>query len=66
MQAAIRHIRSHKTGLINENIEYDKEDKSFNIDGCCGGGCCVVVGMTHCPFCGTDLREIKDDDRVKD
>lgn len=36
-------------------IEKD-EDGAWNINGCCGGGCCVVVGVKFCPFCGTNLE----------
>jgi hypothetical protein len=30
-------------------------DGSWNINGCCGGGCYVVTEMLFCPFCGSAL-----------
>jgi hypothetical protein len=33
-------------------FEPDKNG-SWNINGCCGGGCYVVTEMKFCPFCGT-------------
>lgn len=30
-------------------------DGSWNINGCCGGGCFIVADMRFCPFCGTKL-----------
>jgi len=35
-------------------FERDK-DGTWNINGCCGGGCYVVTEMKFCPFCGADL-----------
>ena len=32
------------------------EDGSWNINGCCGGGCFVVTEMRYCPYCGTPLN----------
>jgi len=26
------------------------------INGCCGGGCFVVVNMRFCPYCGTNIE----------
>jgi len=34
---------------------------TWAINGCCGGGCYVLAGMTHCPFCGSELQEEEDD-----
>ena len=31
------------------------DDGSWNINGCCGGGCYVVTEMRYCPFCGAAL-----------
>lgn len=31
-------------------------DGTWNINGCCGGGCYVVTDMRFCPFCGTELE----------
>jgi hypothetical protein len=30
-------------------------DGTWNINGCCGGGCFVVTGMKFCPYCGNKL-----------
>lgn len=37
-------------------FEPDGEGKTWNINGCCGGGCFVVSEMQFCPFCGTYLE----------
>lgn len=31
------------------------EDGTWNINGCCGGGCYVVEDMRFCPYCGASL-----------
>jgi len=38
----------------HEGIEQD-DDGSWNVNGCCHGGCYVLSGMKFCPFCGTAL-----------
>lgn len=38
----------------NAQFEPDK-DGTWNINGCCGGGCYVVTKMKFCPYCGTSL-----------
>lgn len=35
-------------------IEQDR-DGSWNVNGCCGGGCYVLNEIKFCPFCGTAL-----------
>ncbi len=35
-------------------IEPD-EDGTWNINGCCGGGCYVITGVKFCPFCGAKV-----------
>lgn len=30
-------------------------DGTWNVNGCCGGGCFVITNMRFCPFCGTGL-----------
>ena len=35
-------------------IEQD-DDGTWNVNGCCGGGCFVITGMKFCPFCGARL-----------
>ena len=32
-----------------------EDGKSWNINGCCGGGCYVVIDMKFCPYCGSKL-----------
>ena len=39
----------------NAQFEPDIENKTWNINGCCGGGCFVVTEMSFCPFCGLKL-----------
>ena len=34
-----------------------EDGKSWLIQGCCGGGCCVVTEMLFCPYCGSKLIE---------
>jgi len=29
-----------------------QDDGTWAINGCCGGGCYVVVDMKFCPYCG--------------
>lgn len=38
---------------ISQHVE--KFDDGYAISGCCGGGCFVITGITHCPFCGVKL-----------
>jgi len=40
----------HPTGQIEQ-----AEDGSWNVNGCCGGGCYVLSKIKFCPFCGTAL-----------
>lgn len=32
------------------------DGKTWNINGCCGGGCFVVTKMEYCPYCGNKLK----------
>ncbi len=51
----------------NSGFEFDYHDKIWNINGCCGGGCFVVINMLHCPYCGTELNcpnEVKQKGRI--
>lgn len=32
------------------------QDGTWNINGCCGGGCFVVDSMKFCPFCGEEVK----------
>ncbi|WP_155904939.1 hypothetical protein [Methylopila sp. M107] len=36
-------------------IEPDS-DGTWNVNGCCGGGCFVLTGMRFCPFCGEGIE----------
>lgn len=38
----------------NAQIEPD-EDGSWNVNGCCGGGCYVLSHVKFCPFCGASV-----------
>jgi hypothetical protein len=31
-------------------------DGSWNVNGCCGGGCYVLSEISHCPFCGSKQK----------
>ena len=35
----------------------DQDGKTWNIEGCCGGGCYVVTEMRFCPYCGAKLAK---------
>ena len=35
--------------------EYDEEEKVWNVNGCCGGGCFVITGLKYCPWCGKKI-----------
>ena len=37
-------------------FEPDTDSETWNINGCCGGGCFVVTEMRFCPFCGSKLE----------
>jgi hypothetical protein len=37
-------------------FEPDDDGETWNINGCCGGGCYVVTDMRFCPYCGTKLQ----------
>lgn len=39
----------------NAQFEPDDDGETWNINGCCGGGCFVVTEMRFCPFCGAKL-----------
>lgn len=40
------------TGQIEQSA-----DGSWNVNGCCGGGCYVLQDLKYCPYCGTKLPE---------
>lgn len=42
---------------MRPNAQFEPDDDgTWNINGCCGGGCFVVTSMKFCPFCGTKLN----------
>ena len=36
-------------------FEPAEDGQTWNVNGCCGGGCFVVEGMKFCPFCAASL-----------
>ena len=36
--------------------QFERDAGTWNINGCCGGGCYVVTEMKFCPFCGSSLE----------
>lgn len=34
----------------------DKYKGDYAIEGCCGGGCYIIMGIKYCPFCGEKLK----------
>ena len=48
----------------NPDGQFEQDDDgTWNIYGCCGGGCYVVTGVKYCPFCGSrvDNKSIQSD-----
>lgn len=43
--------------LINANQVEQNREGTWDIFGCCGGGCFVVVDMTYCPYCGVHIAQ---------
>jgi len=42
--------------LMRPSAQFHRDDDgSWNVNGCCGGGCYVVTDMRFCPFCGASL-----------
>ena len=37
-------------------FEPDQDGETWNINGCCGGGCFVVTEMRFCPYCGSKME----------
>ena len=52
-------VREYKgSGLgypVTPNAQFEWADDAWAVNGCCGGGCYVVIGMKYCPYCGTEL-----------
>ena len=42
---------SHPKG----QIEPDEDGETWNVNGCCGGGCYVLTDIRFCPFCGNNI-----------
>ena len=43
-----------------------QKDGTWSANGCCGGGCYVVRNMTHCPFCGSDIKCLGDEQLIEE
>ena len=42
--------------IARPNAQFEQDDDgTWNINGCCGGGCYVVTEMRFCPFCGSHV-----------
>ena len=41
---------------VNQDVVFDIKDKTYAIEGCCGGGCYVIHSIKFCPFCGEKLK----------
>lgn len=44
---------------VKQDVYFDIDTESYSVEGCCGGGCDVVVGIKYCPFCGEKLEKVK-------
>lgn len=44
-------------GKIEQFKDGECGKPEWNIPGCCGGGCFVLIDIKHCPWCGYKLRE---------
>lgn len=38
--------------------QIEQVDGEWHVNGCCGGGCYVLVDLKFCPFCGFKLSEM--------
>lgn len=52
--AECKHLNEDK---ITQGYDYDFKNKSWSINGCCGGGCFIIYDFHFCPFCGLKLTE---------
>lgn len=43
-----------KESVPTAQIERES-DGTWNVNGCCGGGCYVLDDIKFCPFCGAKL-----------
>ena len=44
--------------LQDERISQElvmQDDATYDVPGCCGGGCNIISGLKYCPFCGERL-----------
>jgi hypothetical protein len=46
--------KKFEDALEDSTLERDA-DGSYNVNGCCGGGCYVLSEVNYCPYCGTKL-----------
>lgn len=53
-------FKEQAEGGPDVGFDPDGDGKTWNINGCCGGGCFVVTAMCFCPFCGTKLENPND------
>lgn len=45
-----------KVNHIERNKGFEQDSGgSWHINGCCGGGCYVLMDINYCPFCGEGL-----------
>jgi hypothetical protein len=48
---------------MKPSAQFERDDDgTWNINGCCGGGCYVVTAMKFCPFCGADVSTMKEEE----
>ena len=47
----------YPSGYMPEAQFEQAENGTWNINGCCGGGCYVVSDMKFCPYCGGKLAQ---------
>lgn len=53
-RVVIKHEISY--GRKPKVIEQEK-DGTWNVNGCCGGGCWVLEKIVYCPYCATKLND---------
>lgn len=48
---------SHAHGDGSPALDQSDLDGSWNVFGCCGGECHMIVDIRFCPWCGFKLKE---------
>ena len=48
-----------KEQVEEKQIEFYEKDRTWSVNGCCGGGCYVLSNIEFCPFCGKKLKELE-------